>query len=174
MVRNREKPTRIAFLSEHASPVVLLGGEDAGGQNVYVDEVTRHLALQGYAVDVFTHRDDPTLPEVIDWGPGVRVVNLEAGPTARIPKDELWPYMPAFRDACLRFIERDEIHYDLIHGNFWMSGWVATELQQRLRIPATQIFHALGVTKRLHQGSADTSPLERIAVEKQVVHDIDS
>ena len=174
MVRNKEKPNRIAFLSEHASPVALLGGEDAGGQNVYVDEVTRHLALQGYAVDVFTHRNNATLPEVIGWGPGVRVINLEAGPIAHIPKDELWPYMPAFRDACLRFIERDEIHYDLIHSNFWMSGWVATELQQRLRIPATQIFHALGVTKRLHQGSADTSPQERIAVEKQVVHNIDS
>jgi D-inositol-3-phosphate glycosyltransferase len=169
-----KKPTRIAFLSEHASPVALLGGEDAGGQNVYVDEVTRHLARQGYAVDVFTHRDDPTLLEVINWEPGVRVINLEAGPVAHIPKDELWSYMPAFRDACLRFMERDEVHYDLIHGNFWMSGWVATELQQRLRIPATQIFHALGVTKRLHQGSADTSPRDRIAVEKQIVRDIDS
>jgi glycosyltransferase involved in cell wall biosynthesis len=174
MIRNKGKTTRIAFLSEHASPVALLGGEDAGGQNVYVDEVTRHLARRGYAIDVFTHRDDPALPEIIDWGPGVRVINLDAGPIAHIPKDELWPYMPAFRDACLRFMERDEIHYDLIHGNFWMSGWVATELQQRLRIPATQIFHALGVTKRLHQGRADTSPRERIAVERQIVRDIDS
>lgn len=174
MVRNKEKkPTRIAFISEHASPVALLGGEDAGGQNVYVDEVTRHLALQDYAVDVFTRRDQRTAPEIINWGSGVRVVNLEAGPAVHIPKDELWPYMPEFRDACLRFMERDEIRYDLIHGNFWMSGWVATELQQRLRIPATQIFHALGVTKRLHQGSADTSPQERIAVEKQIVRNMD-
>jgi D-inositol-3-phosphate glycosyltransferase len=173
MTSNQERtPARIAFLSEHASPVALLGGEDAGGQNVYVDEVTRHLACQGYRVDVFTHRDDPMLPEVIDWGPGVRVINLEAGPMAHIPKDELWPYMAAFRDACLRFIARTEAHYDLLHGNFWMSGWVATELQQRLRIPAIQIFHALGVTKRRHQGNADTSPPERIAVEKQIVRDI--
>lgn len=174
MVRNKEKPTRVAFISEHASPVALLGGADAGGQNVYVDEVTRHLALQGYAVDVFTRRDHPISPEVINWGPGVRVINLEAGPAAHMPKDELWPYIPTFRDACLRFMEREEVCYDLIHGNFWMSGWVATELQQRLRVPATQIFHALGVTKHRHQGSADTSPQERVAVEKQIVRDIDS
>src|SRR5438067_401595 len=34
------RPRRIAFLSEHASPLALLGGEDAGGQNVYIDEVS--------------------------------------------------------------------------------------------------------------------------------------
>jgi len=39
-----ERPKRIAFLSEHASPIALLGGADAGGQNVYVDEVSRHFA----------------------------------------------------------------------------------------------------------------------------------
>ena len=174
MVRDIERRGRIAFLSEHASPVALLGGADAGGQNVYVDEISRHLALQGYAIDVFTRRDHPTFPEIVEWAPGVRVINLAAGPAAYLPKDEIWQYMPAFRDACLHFIEREEVHYDLIHGNFWMSGWVALELRQRLRIPATQIFHALGVTKQRYQGSADTSPQERIAIEMQIVRDIDS
>ena len=48
---------RIAFLSEHASPIARLGGQDAGGQNVYVDEVSRSLGRLGYEVDVFTRRD---------------------------------------------------------------------------------------------------------------------
>ena len=30
---------RIALVSEHASPLAALGGEDAGGQNVYVAEL---------------------------------------------------------------------------------------------------------------------------------------
>src|SRR5581483_9051842 len=71
---------RVAFLSEHASPVALRGGEDAGGQNVYVDEVSRNLASLGYEVDIFTRRDSRDVPEIIDWVPGVRVVNLTAGP----------------------------------------------------------------------------------------------
>jgi len=37
------RPMYIAFLSEYASPVALPGGEDAGGQNVYVDEVKMSL-----------------------------------------------------------------------------------------------------------------------------------
>ncbi|MCZ7572116.1 MAG: glycosyltransferase [Ardenticatenaceae bacterium] len=160
---------RIAFLSEHASPVALLGSEDAGGQNVYVDEVTRTLGRFGYAVDIFTRRDSLDAPEIIDWAPGVRVVNLSAGPPRFLLKDQLWPLMPTFRTAFLRFMMRDGARYDLIHGNFWMSGWVAVELQRRLRIPAVQIFHAMGLTKRRHQGEADTSPEVRIEIEMGIV-----
>ncbi|HYN89190.1 MAG TPA: glycosyltransferase [Ardenticatenaceae bacterium] len=168
-----DRAIRIAFLSEHASPVALLGSEDAGGQNVYVDEVSRNLARLGYRVDVFTRRDDADAPEVIEWAPGVRIVNVTAGPARFLLKDKLWPLMPHFRDEILRFMTRDGVRYDLIHGNFWMSGWVAAELRQRLGVPAVQIFHAMGKTKQRHQGSADTSPDDRIAVEEGILRGVD-
>ncbi len=172
--RPPDRPTpRVAFLSEHASPVALLGSEDAGGQNVYVDEVSRGLGKLGYAVDVFTRHDRADVPETIDWAPGVRIVNLPAGPAEFLPKDALWPLMPAFRDAFLRFAAREGVRYTLIHGNFWMSGWVATELRRALGIPAVQIFHAMGKTKQRHQGEADTSPPDRIDVELAVVRQVD-
>jgi len=167
---------RIAFLSEHASPVALLGGEDAGGQNVYVDEVSRNLGRLGHAVDVFTRRDSPTAPEIVDWAPNVRIINVQAGPPCALPKDRLWPHMPVFRDFVLEFMAREGLRgarYDLVHGNFWMSGAVAAELRRRLGIPAVQIFHAMGKTKRRHQGDADTSAPERIAVEERVIRTVD-
>ncbi len=164
---------RIAFLSEHASPVALLGGADAGGQNVYVDEVSRNLGRLGYKVDVFTRRDNPTAPAVVDWAPNVRVVNLAAGPPHPLPKDQLWPYMPRFRDLLLEFMARDGVSYDLLHGNFWMSGAVVAELRAYLGIPAVQIFHAMGKTKRRHQGDADTSAPERVSVEEGVIRAVD-
>lgn len=166
-------PTRIAFLSEHASPVALLGSTDAGGQNVYVDELSRNLGNLGYAVDVFTRREAADAPEIIQWAPGVRVINLSAGLPRVLPKDDLWPLMPAFRDALLDFMSRDRVHYDLVHGNFWMSGWVAADLRQWLGVPAVQIFHAMGMTKRRHQGEADTSPGQRIEVEREIVRSVD-
>jgi D-inositol-3-phosphate glycosyltransferase len=171
--KQMNRPIRIAFLSEHASPLALLGSADAGGQNVYVDEVSRNLALRGYAVDVFTRRDSSDAPEIVQWRPGVRVIHLEAGPPLPRPKDELWPYMPDFRDALLRFMEHDEVRYDLLHGNFWMSGWVASELGRRLGIPVIQIFHAMGKTKRRHQRNVDTSPGDRIKTELDVVRSVD-
>ena len=164
---------RIAFLSEHASPVAVLGGEDAGGQNVYVDEVSRNLGELGFEVDVFVRRDNADTPEVIDWAPGVRVVHLSAGPAAFLLKDDLWQFMPAFRDALLDFAQRGGRSYDLIHGNFWMSGWVAAELRDRLHVPAVQIFHAVGKTKQRHQGDMDTSPKVRIEVEHEVIGRVD-
>ena len=168
-----DRPIRIAFLSEHASPLATLGGADAGGQNIYVGEVSRNLGRHGFAVDVFTRRDNPDVAEIVDWGTGVRVVNLFAGPKQPRPKDELWPYMPDFRDSILRFMERDETHYDLIHGNFWMSGWVAIELRRRLNIPVVQIFHAMGKTKRRHQKKVDTSPGDRIKTERETIREVD-
>jgi glycosyltransferase involved in cell wall biosynthesis len=165
---------RVAMLSEHASPVDLLGGVDAGGQNVYVDAVSRGLGEQGITVDVFTRRADDERPDVIAWAPHVRVIHVEAGPRRWLAKDDLWPLMPEFRDRIARFAAREGVCYDLVHGNFWMSGWVATELGARWDVPVVQIFHATGVTKRREQGAADTSPTERIAIERAIVRASDS
>ncbi len=165
---------RVAFLSEHASPLALLGGADAGGQNVYVDEVARGLGRLGYAVDVFTRREAADAPTVTPWAHGVRVVNLPAGPARVLPKDDLWPHMPTLRDALRGFAAREGARYDLIHGNFWMSGWAACELARTTAAPVVQIFHATGKTKQREQGAADTSPAERIAVELDVVRRADA
>ncbi len=164
---------RVAMISEHASPVALLGGVDAGGQNVYVDAVSRGLTRHGYETDVFTVATDLNLPETIAWADGVRVVNVPVGVSEPLPKDALWPHMPAFRDAIAHFAAREGTAYDLIHGNFWMSGWVAAELGLRWRMPTVQIFHATGITKAREQGVADTSPDGRIEVEKNVVRTVD-
>lgn len=163
---------RVAMISEHASPLALLGGVDAGGQNVYVDAVSRHLGDHGYAADVFTVWNDREQPEVTQLTDTVRVVNIAVSDQPQ-PKDALWPLMPAFRDGIQAFAGRNGQTYDLIHGNFWMSGWAAAELQDVWSIPAVEIFHATGITKRREQGEADTSPGERIAVECDIVHRVD-
>jgi hypothetical protein len=168
-----KRPLHIACLSEHASPLALLGSQDAGGQNVYVDEVSRQLGRLGHRVDIFTRRDHPHAPEVIGWAPGVRVINLAVGPPQFVPKDELWMLMPMFLDAMLCFMARSGARYDLIHSHFWMSGWAAMHLRRRLGLPVAHIFHALGLTKQRHQGSADTSPPARIAVERDVIREVD-
>jgi D-inositol-3-phosphate glycosyltransferase len=164
---------RIACLSEHASPLALLGSQDAGGQNVYVDELSRQLGGLGYAVDIVTRRDRLDLPDSVALAPGVRVINLHAGPPEFIPKDNLWILMAEFLDSMLSFMITTGARYDLIHSHFWMSGWVAMQLRRRLGVPAVQTFHALGTTKQRYQGEADTSPPARIAVERDIVREFD-
>ncbi|OJW16935.1 glycosyltransferase family 1 protein [Mucilaginibacter sp. 44-25] len=160
---------RIAMISDHASPLANLGGVDTGGQNVYVAQLARQLATQGYLVDVFTRKDDIALPDVVNWVSGVRVINIEAGPVANVPKEELLPYMKAFKASMLKFIRQEEIEYTLVHANFFMSALVAMGIKEQLGIPLVVTFHALGHVRRIHQNDADKFPVERLAIEERAV-----
>ncbi|MFZ6028666.1 MAG: glycosyltransferase [Chloroflexota bacterium] len=164
---------KIAFISEHASPLAVLGGVDSGGQNVYVGQVARHLAALGYHVDVFTRRDDPTLPEIVPWADGARVVHIPAGPAAFVRKENMLPYMDEFALGMLRFTHREGICYDLAHANFWMSGKVAMILKAQIGLPFVVTFHALGRERRRHQKEADQFPDERFLIEEQVMEAAD-
>ena len=164
---------RIAFISEHASPLAPLGGVDGGGQNVYVGNLARELGRLGYLVDIYTRRDDPDAPHVVDWRPGVRVIRIDAGPAAMLPKEALLPYMPQFAQAMLRFVEQSALCYALVHANFFLSGMVAQQLKRDLGLPYVITFHALGRVRRLYQGDADGFPDARFALEEALMRDAD-
>ncbi len=164
---------RIALISEHASPLVMPGGVDSGGQNVYAGQLARHLAALGYQVDVFTRRDSDRLPTIAEWVSGVRIIHVPAGPPTRVRKEDLLPYMERFTQFMLRHCKREVASYDLIHANFWMSGLVAAELKRALGIPFVITFHALGRVRRQYQGAADQFPDERFAIEDRIVAEAD-
>ena len=92
----RGLPLRVALVSEHASPLAVLGGVDAGGQNVHVAELAAGLSRLGHDVVVYTRRDDDALPPTVVTRGRLQRRAPEAGPPTRLPKDELWPYMGAF------------------------------------------------------------------------------
>jgi phosphoheptose isomerase len=161
------KRLRIAMISEHASPLAVLGGADSGGQNVYVAQLARQLAEAGHRVDIFTRRDSPELAEVQCWSTGIRVVHVPAGPPRTIPKEKLLPFMEDFATFTAGFMRR--AHYDIVHANFWMSGMVARRIKEETGIPFVITFHALGRVRRLHQGEADGFPASRGAIEDEIV-----
>src|SRR5690606_12241042 len=167
------KQLRIALISEHASPLAASGGVDSGGQNVYVAQVARQLAKAGHAVDVLTRRDDDRTPTVTHMCPGVRVIQIDAGPPCFIPKEAMLPYMDAFTDAC-ESLMRHGVSYDIVHANFFMSGLVAMRLKERLQLPYVVTFHALGLVRREHQKQADAFPPERVQIEREVAMHADA
>ena len=164
---------QIALISEHASPLSILGGVDCGGQNLYVGQVAKGLASLGYDVDVFTRRDSELLPETAEWVNGVRIIHVPAGPAHFVRKEELFPYMDEFTRYVLKFCRCQRKAYDLIHANFWMSGFVAANIKQALGIPFVVTFHALGRVRRLHQKEADHFPDVRFEVEDRIVAEAD-
>ncbi|HEY2157901.1 MAG TPA: glycosyltransferase, partial [Isosphaeraceae bacterium] len=155
-----------------ASPLALLGGVDAGGQNVYVGQLARLLARLGYEVDVFTRRDRPDLPDFVAWADGARIIHVPAGPAEPIRKEELLPFMGDFTAFALRCCQRGR-GYDLIHANFFMSALVAADVKRVAGVPFVVTFHALGRVRKRHQGGADAFPDERLAIEDRVVREAD-
>lgn len=157
---------KIAMVSEHASPLAALGGEDAGGQNVHVAALADHLSRRGHDVTVYTRRDDPDLPARCVTGRGYAVEHVPAGPPRPIPKDHLAPHMPAFgRYLAGRWAA---LPPDVVHAHFWMSGLAALAAtgDDPGGVPVVQTYHALGTVKRRHLGAADTSAPDRIAAER--------
>ncbi|EME60850.1 glycosyltransferase [Amycolatopsis decaplanina] len=162
---------RIAMVSEHASPLAALGGADAGGQNVHVAELSAALSRQGHDVTVYTRRENRRTPATVETPDGYRVVHVPAGPARKLPKDELLPYMGEFgRVLRSRWAKKRP---DVVHAHFWMSGLASILAAKDLGIPVTQTFHALGVVKRRYQGKNDTSPPDRIRLERMIAKQAD-
>jgi glycosyltransferase involved in cell wall biosynthesis len=162
---------RIALVSEHASPLAVLGGTDAGGQNAHVAELATGLARRGHVVTVHTRRDDPSLPPTVRMANGVTIDHVTAGPAEPISKDMLFPHMDTFADELgARWKERRP---DVVHSHFWMSGYASVRAARPLDVPVLHTFHALGAVKKREQGAGDTSPPERAEVEKSLLRDTD-
>jgi glycosyltransferase involved in cell wall biosynthesis len=162
---------RIAMVSEHAGPLAALGGVDAGGQNVHVAALSAALSALGHDVVVYTRRDDPDLPERVRTEQGYEVVHVAAGPARTVPKDELLPHMGDFA----RFLEQQwyEERPDVVHAHFWMSGLASVLAARKVGVPVVQTYHALGTVKRRYQGADDTSPPERIGIERMIGREAD-
>jgi D-inositol-3-phosphate glycosyltransferase len=159
------------MVSEHASPLAALGGEDAGGQNVHVAALSTALAKRGAEIVVFTRRDDPDLPHQVPVAPGVVVEQVDAGPPRPVPKDELLPHMDDFAAELRRAWREDPP--DVVHAHFWMSGRASLAAARPLGLPVVETFHALGVVKRRHQGDKDTSPGCRLDEERHLAREAD-
>ena len=158
-------------MSEHASPLAVLGGVDAGGQNVHVAALAAALGRLGDDVVVHTRRDDPRTARRVPLAPGADVDHVDAGPPTDVPKDELLPHMAAFARRLREQWRADPP--DVVHAHFWMSAVAALEAARGLGIPVVQTFHALGTVKRRHQGPRDGSPAVRIASERRIAQSAD-
>ncbi|GAA4284439.1 hypothetical protein GCM10022261_19700 [Brevibacterium daeguense] len=144
---------------------------------MHVAALSQALADRGHSVTVFTRRDDPALPDLVDLGEGVTVVNITAGPAAYVPKDEFLPFMDELgRGIAEHWTTYPDTRPDIVHSHFWMSGLaarVALDSAGLTGVPLAHTFHALGTVKRRHQGELDTSPPERAVLEPQVGRDAD-
>ncbi len=162
---------RVAVLSLHTSPIAPLGGRETGGMNVYVRHVAACLAREGVAIDVFTRRTDPATPEVQPLE-GARLIQVSAGPTASVEKEDLLAHVPEFVRGVEAFRAREGVHYDLIHSHYWLAVEAGDALARRWDVPHVAMFHTLGDVKLRARASEHELPA-RLEAERRLVHSVD-
>jgi D-inositol-3-phosphate glycosyltransferase len=160
---------RAAQISVHTSPLATLGGKDAGGMNVYVRELSCHLARLGLPVDIFTRRTDPYTPETREIFPGVNVVAITAGPPAPLGKDELFPYLPEFAEQMALYSLRAGVRYDVVHAHYWLSGWAAELARRYWDAPFVQMFHTTAHMKNAVAAASHRESDLRLHTERRLL-----
>ena len=170
---NRRRPPlkRVAMLSVHTSPLDQPGTGDAGGMNVYLVELSRQLAAQGIAVDIFTRATSGRLPNVVEITPGVVVRHVVAGPLEGLTKAELPGQMCTFAREVLRTeASYAPGYYDVLHSHYWLSGQVGALARDRWGVPLLHSMHTMAKVKNASLASGDVAePAARVIGEEQVV-----
>ncbi|CAH0301208.1 D-inositol 3-phosphate glycosyltransferase [Arthrobacter sp. Bi83] len=141
---------RVAFLSLHTSPMEQPGSGDAGGMNVYIRGLASALAESGVEVEIFTRSTDAGQPAVEHPDPGVCVHNVLAGPTRKLPKEELPELLHSMVAEIERIRERQPHgRYDIIHSHYWVSGVAGLELSRLWGVPLVHTMHTMAKVKNL-------------------------
>src|SRR5690606_25534559 len=151
------------------SPFALLGAGDAGGMNVYVRELSRNLVEQGVEVDVFTRRTDRHSAQIVELQPGLRLIQVEAGPPQPMPKDSLFCYLPDFASDMAYLSISEGRRYDVVHGHYWLSGWAGHLLQRYWDVPLVLMFHTLAHLKNAVSPEIHQETTLRLQVERRLI-----
>jgi D-inositol-3-phosphate glycosyltransferase len=164
---DRAGPRRIGLLSVHTSPLEQPGRGDSGGMNVYLAAVAGRLVARDCEVHVFTRASGGDLPPTVHSPDGVLVHHLQAGP-AGAAKGDLASHLCAFYLAFAAHPVRPQL--DVVHGHYWMSGWVGRQAQRRLGLPLVQSFHTLARAKNESLAPGDLpEPALRLEAEDRIV-----
>jgi D-inositol-3-phosphate glycosyltransferase len=163
----------IAMLSMHTSPLDMPGStRDAGGLNVYINQLTRELGQSQNVIDIFTRRTNKHTPKIVQISPQVRVIHIQAGPSAPIQKHELYQYLTDFTQCIDEFRYIENTHYDVLHSHYWLSGAAGLQLARRWAIPHITMFHTLAHLKQLANPD-ETEPSIRLEIERRLIQQAD-
>jgi D-inositol-3-phosphate glycosyltransferase len=161
---------RVAVLSVHTCPLAPLGGWETGGMNVYVRELCRGLSRMGVMTDVFTRRQDPDVPTVVELDEHSRVIHVDAGAPRHRDKYAVVDDLPELACNIQRYRNHVGARYDLIHSHYWLSGRLATLFKEHWHTPVVAMFHTLGALKnRVAQDAAELEQQIRVDLERRTM-----
>ena len=109
-----------------------------------------------------------------------RQIYIKAGPRYFIPKDKVLEKLPEFIANLLIYKEENKIDYKIIHGNYYLGGWVAAQIKRILRVPMIETFHSLGHIRHRTLEKFEKEDInienfkERLMAEKEIMEAADT
>ena len=124
---------QIAF---HTSPFNEIGKNDGGGMSIYVQQISRHLSYN-HNVTVVTGEKAESFKDK-----NLEFISLNIfEPELNVEDKEV--YLQEFKNKLEESLDLKS--FDIIHAHYWLSGLVAKEISNQLKIPFIFTSHSLGV-----------------------------
>jgi hypothetical protein len=101
--------------------------------------------------------------------PGARLIQVDAGPPARIEKEEMIPLTETFAAGVEAFRAREGVAYDLIHSHYWLSVEAGDRLAAAWDVPHLGDVPHAG-RREVARASVRAEPAERLEAERRLVH----
>jgi len=155
------------MISDHSDPLAALGGEESGGQNVYVDQLSSWLVSKGNIVHVLTRHNSPDRQRQEKSPSGYTVFRTPVGPEGFLPKEDFVKYLPAFTKAAADLMRKYQ--YDIIHSHYWLSGVAAVALKKECDIRVIHTFHSLGKVKHAQLRGIDPKHMKEREQKEQLI-----
>jgi D-inositol-3-phosphate glycosyltransferase len=95
-------------------------------------------------------------------------VHLPAGPAEPVPKHTLMDLVEPLVDATFDHLAAEDLRYDALHANYWISGALGHRLKHELDTPLVATFHTLARVKA--EAGVDDDPAQRARVEQEIVN----
>lgn len=162
--------TDVAYIAMHSSPLIQPGSGDAGGMNIYLDQLSRTMAARGINVTTFTRRTSVINPTVVEVSDRYSVVHVEAGPLGLMSLADMKPHTPTFTAGVIDWIDENDASFDLVHSHYWLSGRTGVRIKDRYGIPLANSFHTLGKVKDRTRGPNESaSSADRLLTEADII-----
>ena len=162
----------LAFLSIHSCPVANPDEQNVGGMNVYVRNLALFLGKVGIKVDIYTRIHDDNDPIIVTVSENVRVIHIRLGPSD-INKAKLVNYIDDYFLRIKKFIDSQQIKYNLIHSNYWLSGIIGSRIAKYFNVSHFVTFHTFAQIKNRYLIDSDDAP-SRLSNEMELIVSADT
>jgi len=161
------------MLSLHSCPCSKLGSRYTGGMNIYIKNLSEQLEKNGHYVDIYTcsHERSEDCNSIISMN-NVNLIHIPIEDFSTIDEDRLYRNVAVMAESIILYSTFKNLHYDIIHSHYWLSGMVGSVLKEFWNIPHVTMFHTLARIKN-EVSPGYIEPSFRIIAEENVMGSCD-